>query len=260
MQLQLYDIMPALLPFVKVICTMECDQDADTSHIRVLPDACVEIFLSYTSSPVAIIDKQLYKGSIVNSRMNTYVDVQMRKGSGCIAVCFYPGMAYRFFNISMGELANTTTPLFELWKEGAEELEDQLAQCSSVLMRIHILQDFLIARLSTSKADPVIAGCINYIQHASGNLSVGQLNGYAGFSQRQLSRIFRQSLGLSPKAYLRVSRFIQSLNHLNKYSNYSLTDVALRSGYYDQAHFIRDYKEFTGSTPGMVVRSDHLLY
>ena len=260
MQLQLYDIMPALMPYIKVICTMECDQDADTNHIRVLPDACVEIFLNYTCSPVAIIDRQLYKRSIVSFRMNRYVDVQMRKGSGCVAVCFYPGMAAHFFKFPMGELANTTTALSELWNEQAEELEDQLAQCCSSLMRVNILQHFLIAQLSKSKRDTIVGQCLRQIQYTHERLSVGQVNNYSGLSQRQLSRKFQQELGMSPKEYLRVSRFICSLKHLNNYPLSSLTEVAHQSGYYDQAHFIRDYREFTGYTPGMLLRSEHVLY
>ena len=260
MQLQLFDIMPTLLPYVKVICTMECDQEADNTLIRVLPDTCVEIFLNYTISPVAIIDSQLYERSIVSFRMDRYVDVQMRKGAGCVAVCFYPGMAAHFFKLTMGELANTTMPLYELWNLDAQRLEDQLAQCNSTSMRVEILQHFLIAQLSKSTSDTVVVQCLRHIQFANGRLSVGQVNKYSGFSQRQLSRKFHQDLGLSPRAYLRVSRFLSSLKYLNKYPARSLTQVAHESGYYDQAHFIRDYKEFTGYTPGMLLMSDHVLY
>ena len=260
MQLQLYDIMPALLPYVKVICTMECDQDADNNHIRVLPDTCVEIFLNYTISPIAIIDSQLYERSIVSFRIDRYVDVQMRKGAGCVAICFYPGMAALFFKFPMGELANTTTPLSELWNLDAHVLEDQLAHCNSALMRVKIIQHFLIGQLAKSTRDIVVAQCLQQIQFQNGRLSVAQINKYSGFSQRQLSRKFQQDLGMSPKEYLRVSRFICSLKHLTNYPASSLTEVAHESGYYDQAHFIRDYKKFTGYTPGMLLRSENVLY
>lgn len=239
---------------------MECDKDEDTSHIRVLPDACVEIFLNYTNSPVAIIDDQLYKRSIASFRMNQYVDVQMRKGSGCVAVCFYPGMAHRFFKYPMDVLANTTTPLNDLWGFAIEELEAQLAECSSPVLKVNILQQFLLQQLMSSKEDPVISQCIKQVRYSNGDLSVAELNNKVGLSQRQLSRKFQQIVGLSPKEYLRVNRFIYSLQQLKEHANSSLTEVAYLSGYYDQAHFIRDYKDFTGCTPGALVRSDHILY
>ncbi|WP_256005656.1 AraC family transcriptional regulator [Pedobacter deserti] len=260
MQLQLYDIKPKLAPYVKSICTMECDEDADTSHVRVLPDACVEIFLNYTNPPVAVIDGQLYTRSIVTFRMNRYADVRMRKGSGCVALCFYPGMAQHFFKVPMSELANTTTPLSDLWKLNSDMLEEQLALCSSALEKVNILQNYLITQLTGSKTDAVFVYCMKHIEHAKGNLSAGDISGLSGLSQRQLSRKFGHNLGLPPKEYLRVTRFIYSLRQLKYYPNHSLTELAHRSGYYDQAHFIRDYKEFTGCTPGVLVRSDHILY
>jgi len=56
---------------------MDCDADADTSHVRVLPDTCVELFVNFTSTPVAIIGDQLYKRSIISFRMSRSIDVQM---------------------------------------------------------------------------------------------------------------------------------------------------------------------------------------
>ena len=101
MRIQLHDIVPGLQPYIKLICSMDCDNDADTSHIRVLPDTCVELFINYTTSPVAIIENVLHERSIVTARMSRPMDVQMRKGAGCLAVCFHPGMAYKFFSVPM---------------------------------------------------------------------------------------------------------------------------------------------------------------
>lgn len=90
MHIKSYDIIPALQPYVKLICTMECDDDADTSYIRVLPDACVELFLNYTSTPVAIISNKLHQRSIVTFRMSRPKDVQMRKGTRGYCNLFLP--------------------------------------------------------------------------------------------------------------------------------------------------------------------------
>ncbi|MHA4807351.1 DUF6597 domain-containing transcriptional factor [Flavitalea flava] len=115
MRLQLYNITPCLQPYIKLICTMDCDADADTSHIRVLPDTCVELFVNYTSTPVAIIGNELYKRSIITFRMSRPMDVQMRKGAGCLAICFHPGMAYMFFQVPMHVLTDTTAALSDIW-------------------------------------------------------------------------------------------------------------------------------------------------
>ncbi|HTE26824.1 AraC family transcriptional regulator [Flavitalea sp.] len=258
--MQLYDIIPALQPYVKVICSMDCDDDADTRHIRVLPDACVELFISYTSTPVAIIGNELYNRSIITFRMSRPMDVQMRKGSGCLAICFHPGMAYKFFHLPMHVFTDTTTVLDNVWKGKASEIEDKLAYACNNDIRVSVIQEYLVQQLAQSRDDRQIAWCLKQAKASTDMLSVKQLTDKTGLSQRHLSRRFQQCIGLSPKEYLRVSRFIKSLQHLKKYPAHSLTAVAYESGYYDQAHFIRDYKTYAGYTPGELAHSQHILY
>lgn len=239
---------------------MECDSDTDTSYIRVLPDACVELFLNYTSTPVAIISDELHKGSIVTFRMSRPMDVQMRKGAGVIAICFHPGMAYKFIHVPMHTLSNTTTALADIWDSTAAEIEDKMAGASNNEVRVSLAQEYLLNKLANGKDDLQITHCLRQVRLSEGLIPVGRLVSDTGLSQRHLSRKFQEYVGLSPKEYLRVSRFILSLDHLKKYPLLSLTEVAYKSGYYDQAHFIRDYKDYTGYTPGQVVRARHILY
>ncbi|WP_257657836.1 helix-turn-helix domain-containing protein [Parapedobacter lycopersici] len=260
MNLQRYAIIPELQPFIKLICTMDCDDDADTRHIRVLPDTCVELFVNYTSTPVAIIGDELHRRSIVTFRMSKPMDVQMRKGSGCLAICFFPGMAYRFMSLPMHLLTDTTTAAEEIWKGLAVELEDKLAHAADNRARVMIVQQYLSGLLAKSRQDPQVACCLQRVQLSDGRLTVGKLTGITGMSQRQLSRKFQQAVGLSPNAYLRVNRFIRSLQHLKRYPLHSLTEIAYESGYYDQAHFIRDYKDYAGYTPGELAQARHILY
>ncbi len=260
MLVQQFEVFPELQPYVKLICTMDCDDGADTNHIRVLPDTCVELFVNYTSTPLAIIGNELYDRSIVTSRMSRYSDVQMRKGAGCIAICFYPGAACRFFNLPMHLLADRTLSLSDLWNVGAGEMESKLADAFSHNERSAIIQKYLLQGLIRNERDQQIAHCLEKIRLSAGNIKVSQLSSDAGLSQRHLSRRFQQIIGLSPKEFLRVCRFIRSLDYLKKYPFLSLTEVAYESAYYDQAHFNRDYMSFTGLTPGQVALSTNILY
>jgi AraC-like DNA-binding protein len=188
------------------------------------------------------------------------MDVQMRKGSGCLAVCFHPGMAYKFFHMPMHALTDTTTELAYIWKGLASEIEDKLAGTQNNDTRAAIVQQYLTKQLINNEDDKQIAYCLLQASLSCGSLSVKQLTDNIGISQRQLSRKFQQYVGLSPKEYLRVSRFLGSLQHLKKHPAQSLTEIAYESGYYDQAHFIRDYRAYTGHTPGVVTQSPHILY
>jgi AraC-like DNA-binding protein len=260
MRIQSYDIIPGLRPYVKLICTMDFDQNTDTSHIRVLPDTCVELFVNYTNTPVAIIGNELHKRSIVSFRMSRHMDVQMRKGAGCLAICFQPGMAYKFFHLPMHVLTDTTATLSDIWNGLAEELEDKLACANNNETRVSIVQNYLLQQLAWDKNDLQVAYCLQQVQLTGGLVSVSKLTSDVGISQRHLLRKFQQCIGLSPKEYLRVYRFIQSLHHIKKFPILSLTEVAYKSGYYDQAHFNRDYKTYTGYAPGELVRAQHIPY
>lgn len=260
MQILYYDILAVLQPYVRSICTMDCGDDADTSHIRVLPDICAEIFINFTPAPVAIIDNELYKGSIVSFRTNKPVDVQMRKGAGCIAICFHPGMAYRFFKIPLHLLSNTTASLTDLWGTSAITLENLVLNAGNNYRRVALLQQHFLQLLVKAHDNLPVKYCLQQVQLAKGLISVVALTKNIGISQRHLSRQFQQFVGLSPREYLRVARFIYSLEKLKRSSQASLTQVAYESGYYDQAHFIRDYKLYAGFTPGEVLRNPNILY
>lgn len=260
MRIQSYDIIPHLRPYVKLICTMECDEETDTRHVRVLPDTCVELFLNYTSTPVAIIGDELHKGSIINARMSRPMEVQMRKGAGCLAICFHPGMAYQFFQIPMHILSDTTAALSDVWNNLVEEIEDRLAAAPDHETRVSLAQNYLLQQLVLDKNDAQLAYCLQQAQLSGGLSAVSQLTNDAGISQRHLSRKFQQHIGLSPKEYLRICRFLQSLQHLKNYPILSLTEIAYKSGYYDQSHFNRDYKAYTGCAPAQFAQANDILY
>jgi AraC-like DNA-binding protein len=260
MFIQQFEVIPELRSYIKLICTLDCKDDANTNYIRVLPDTCVELFVNYTETPVAVIDNELHKRSIVSFRMSRYADVQMRKGAGCMAICFYPGVAYKFFQFPMFTLADNTLALSDLWHSKATEIEDRLASAQNHRTRAVIIQEYLFQQLTQIEHDKQIDYCLEKIQQSAYHLSVSQLTNDVCLSQRHLLRKFQQLVGLSPKEYLRVSRFVRSLDHLKKYPLLSLTEVAYNSGYYDQAHFNRDYKAFTGHTPGQVANAGHILY
>ena len=260
MRVQLYDIHPQLQQYVKSICTMECDGDADWNQVRVLPDTCVELFFNYTSTPIAVIDRTLYKRSIISFRMSRPADVQMRKGSGCLAVCLHPGKAYSLFRMPIFLFSDMTADLSGLWKDMAPELEEKLASLSNNEARVAMVQEFLLKQLRCDKQDLQVSYCLNLAQLSGGSIPVSRLADETGLSQRQLSRRFQQTVGLSPKEYMRVCRFTHSLQYLKKYPAISLTEIAYLSGYYDQAHFIRDYKTYAGHSPREVATASQILF
>jgi AraC-like DNA-binding protein len=254
MNLQLYDIIPVLRPYIKVISSVEKPYSAEEATFRIIPDTCVEIFFNYSNTAIAkIAGKTKFDsaGSFVASRMSSYTDVNLPPGSGSIAVCFRPGVAFPFFNLPMKELADDNVLLSELWGDQIYELEDRIAALATNEERAKLIQGFLLRFI---RKEPVERNdydyCLWQINLLKGRMPLKTISRKTNISNRQLSRQFNTYLGLSPKEYARVTRFLHSIGNLKKYPGYSLTQIAYESGYFDQSHFIHDCKEFSGMTPG----------
>jgi AraC-like DNA-binding protein len=265
MKLELYSILPALQPYVKAICSMESDFTSPSiSPFRVLPDACVELFINFTNnqhSLATVTGKRIFDNSqsFVISRMSNFMDVQMKSRTGFISVCFYPSTAYLFFQLPMNEVADSLTDLQYLWQSEAKEMEEKIGNTFTNDQKAAVVQQYLLKQLNKNKLDKTIAYCMQEIKKANTLFSVRELANKVGMSQRQLSRKFNHCIGLSTKEFIHINRFIGSLVYLKKYPYLSLTDIAYESGYYDQAHFIHDYKSFAGLTPSAVINAGNLV-
>jgi AraC-like DNA-binding protein len=235
------------------------------SPVRVLPDACVELFVNFSNSQdslATVTGKKVFENSqsYVISRMSDFMDVQMKSKTGFISVCFYPDSAYLFFHLPMSEVKDSLTNLQYLWPTEANVMEEEIGNIDSKEQKVFIIQQYLLKQLRRNRHDKTIAFCVQAIQKAGSPFSVATLADKAGVSQRQLSRKFNQYIGLSTKEFIHINRFIDSLSNLKKYPDKSLTDIAYESGYYDQAHFIHDYKAFAGLTPSAVMSAQNIIF
>jgi AraC-like DNA-binding protein len=263
--LRLYDITPALQPYVKLICSIESDGKNNPFHpFRVLPDTCVELFINYiNTSPARISTGKSFDGgnSFVVSRMNSFMDVEQPGKTGFFSVCFYPAAARHFFSLPMNELSNNVISLDELWQNVSTQLAEEMFTAAGNDQRSLILQQFLVQQLEKNYVpDKGIEFCLWQLQLLKGQLHIGKLAEKTGISNRQLSRRFNDNVGLSPKEFARITKFIHSLSWLKKFPAHSLTEIAYESGYYDQAHYIHDCREFSGYAPGKLLTTPHMLY
>jgi AraC-like DNA-binding protein len=127
-------------------------------------------------------------------------------------------------------------------------LTEKIALANTTEKRISILSDYFKQKIKRYRyEDTVIDGTLQHIHKYKGQLSVSKLAEDSGLSQKQFERRFKAYAGFTPKLYTRIVRFE---NVLNNYPTYpSLTDAAYANGYYDQAHFIHEFKTFAGYSP-----------
>lgn len=265
MEYQLYAIDPLLQPFIKVICSVDNRSPVIVpNQIRVLPDTCVELFINLCKpQQIATPDGNMpsLSRSFVTSRMNSFMDVSTQGNVSFVSVCFASGQAYRFFPVSMHDIANQAIDLRDLWGTSADDMQERIDKATTMLERISLIQQYLIQQLYKSvSVDTSVDFCLRRMQQTNGQLLLDELANQVGISNRQLARRFNQYVGLSPKEFARITTFTTSLINLKKYPSLTLTEIAYDSGYYDQAHFIRACRTYSGLTPSQLVNNDQILY
>jgi len=143
-----------------------------------------------------------------------------------------------------------TDGLVELREFSAEDLHVQLIEANNEQERITLLTNFLLARFKQAKTrDTLVEESLRFIHENIGSLHVKCLLEYLNISERQFERRFTQTVGISPHLYMRVKRFNEAIRLIKTRQFERLTDVAYALNFYDQSHFIRDIKEFSGITP-----------
>ena len=210
---------------------MQSDQ-AVIGH-RVPPDGCVDI----------LYDRD--HGLRVIGAMSSEQRFDFPAGAGLAGVRFRPGMAGSFLGISPAELTDTSVSLDDCWPRRTRELKGRLGEAKSVQEAMRIL----LGSLPPPHAAPnPVQKAIEAITAAGGNADLDTVARHANLSPRQFRRRCLEDSGLTPKRLCRVLRFRHACRLADAgWPNWC--DIALEAGYFDQAHFIRDFHKLTGSTP-----------
>ena len=172
-----------------------------------------------------------------------------------IGVSFRAGGGFPFFPMPASELHNLTVPLEAVWGRRADEVCGRLLEARTHDERCRILERALLAS-SRGRLDR--HACIRYavaeLGHRLRPRPVAHVVEQLGLSQRRFIELFRNEVGLTPKAFSRISRFQHALGRIEHLTDVDWTSVALDCGYFDQAHFIHDFREFAGVSPTTYLR------
>lgn len=169
----------------------------------------------------------------------------------CLQVNLKPAAARRIFAMPMTEIADQAVDLAELLGLSVRALEEQLAGANDWDRRFALVDGFLLSLLGkASDDDPRMAAAWQRLEASAGNLSLGALAAEFDLTPKGLIALFREHTGLTPKLAARIVRFEGALRELRSGTLASLADLAAAAGYADQAHFTREFADFTGTTPG----------
>jgi len=178
-----------------------------------------------------------------------------------VGIQFRPGGTFPFFRMPAGEIANQSAPLDALWPGIAAEIRERILAAPTPEAMFAVLEGSLLRQLA---GPPLLHPAVEFARHhicgAPQVVTVSGVVSRIGLSQRRFIELFRDQIGLAPKAFCRVRRFQRVLEAVHRRNSVDWAQVALDGGYYDQAHFIHDFQRFSGLTPSayLAMATEHL--
>lgn len=242
-----------LTDFVKRYWTLDGEKENIPIKNTIVPDGTMKLIFHYgdtykhhaKNGKVTLLPKCFLIGQLTKP----YV-IEPTGITGSFVVQFKPNGFLPFTTIPIKEMENTAVPLETLFDEEGKEISEQILNAKSTAERIQKIEKFLLKRLADKKViDNIVESTIETICSTNGKFSVNEFSKSNNINRRQLARKFSSTIGLSPKQLAKTIRIQTTLKILLNEKITSLTDLAYENEYFDQAHFIKDFKEFTGLTP-----------
>lgn len=229
------------------------DSESDTSIVqqKIIPDGYPELIFHY-GDPYRINisghwenqSRQLIAGQIRN-----HFFLENTGRSGMVGVKLMPAAPATLFNLNMSALTDAVMPLPSVLSASHELLMINETDLRDKKRFVASFEKSIKKRLNEISIDQnTIQRAVTEILTSNGNISISALCEQVGLGQRQLERQFSKSVGLSPKFYARIIRFANIFELMQKGDN-TWSDLVYASGFFDQSHFIKNFKEFTGADP-----------
>lgn len=253
MRHQIFEPSSELAELVKCYWTLESPKEETPARNTIVPDGCMKLIFHfgdlYKHYPKQGSAQTLPRCFLIGQLTRPY-EVEPTGVTGTFFVCFHPIGFLPFTTIPIKEMQNKAVPLEVLFGKDGHEIEQQILNANTASERIELIETFLSKLLTNSNTiDHIIKSTVETIFTANGQFSVTKHSQQSNINRRQLVRKFSSNIGLSPKQLSKTIRIQATLKTLLTKEVTSLTELAYENEYFDQAHFIKDFKEFTGLTP-----------
>lgn len=236
-----------LKPYIKYFVVSENDLE---NEYKVFPSSGLVIGFQYKGK-LSII-KNNEENQLTNSGItgisDGYKTFKNSADIGTILVYFTEIGFTHFASHPANELFNLSLSLDDIFnKNSVAEVEEKLTIAISDKQRIKIVEQFLLSQLKDIETDKLIIEAVKLIYQTNGTIRIKELNEKLFISQSPFEKRFRKVVGTTAKKFASIVRFNSVLENLNETK--SLTEICYENNFFDQAHFIKDFKQFTGDTP-----------
>lgn len=229
-----------------------------TSHAyeRILPSGTIEMVFNLQGRQLRIYDldsrsHRRFSGAVVSGPYGRCFVTDTAEEKSIIGVHFKPAGAFPFLGVPPEELADAHVDLENLWGRSARELQERLCEARTPHTRFSILESALLRHLLRPLEHHwAVVATVEALTKSGARPLIREIAKELGISQRRLIRVFAEEAGLTPKLFGRIQRFQRTMAMASGAEDLShWSEIALRCGYFDQAHLISDFGEFSGFTP-----------
>jgi AraC-like DNA-binding protein len=231
---------------------------------RFLPDGNAEFIIELTDNPKYIYDnetlaeRQACRYAWVSGVRTQPITIPSGRDSRMLVVTFRKGKAHPFYTFPMTELANLVVDADLVFGKNLRELRERLLHAPSIPDMFLKVENFLLQQAGDSLHASAPAKCVEYavsnIAKLPTVLGFQRLSSQIGYSQKHFIDLFKRQVGVPPKQYLKIMRFQKAVQEIENNRSVQWSRLAMESGFYDQAHFINDFKIFSGFTPNEYIK------
>jgi AraC-like DNA-binding protein len=186
------------------------------------------------------------------------IDTEAPHGNALLGVAFTARGTFPWLGDDMSGLSDRIIALADALGDGTLRLRERLLNTPALEERFLIVERWLLARLKPRAiVHPAVRWAVDRLAATGGRIPIEDLAEQTGFTRKHLGNLFRQQVGLSPKALARVHRFRGALDILHRANGeVPWTQLADQCGFYDQSHLINEFRRFTGFSPVELARRD----
>ena len=225
---------------------------------RVLPNGYTEIMVNLGPPHQLIADEGMtvWEQAWFSGLHERAIAIESLQGTHLVSARLHPLGALRLFGPEIPRAVNTVVDLETLLGPPAVELRATLLAADCTEQRFAHLEQFLLRYLSPGQVpSAIVSQAARRIEEAHGSLRIAAIYGELGVSRKQLWLRFGRELGLSPKAYAQLHRFVWTLARLRESTSVEWPRLAAAAGYSDQAHLVRDFRRAAFASPTEFLRT-----
>jgi len=243
MHLQRFNPAIALQPFIREFVVIETDEAVDS---MVIPDTSLVMSLRYRG--LIMRAEETLPGIVISGLRRSVRQFAYASQTANFLVIFKEGGISGFTRMPANEYFDQSVSAENLFlRRDLEGLQEQIAEAGADAERVRRVEAFLLDHLVNPKQDALISNAVRLIRQHNGIIRIDKLASSLYLSKDPFEKRFRGLVGSTPKQYASIIRLRGLIQNFPSFS--SLTEASYEAGYFDQSHFIKDFRLFTGRSP-----------